>query len=126
MSNNINNFGFNPVNFGNRPEKAKNEEEAPKCDCTECRECDTEAAKALDAINRTLVKSPYRFDPKKVEQDVQEFMYLYDEGLEEYIDECLVNNFAGNCYTELINQGVSPDRAGELAYTAANCFNPNL
>ncbi len=127
MNNNINNFGFNPVNFGNRPEKAKNEDNnAAECNCPKCRECDAKAADALAAINKTLVKTPYNFDPKNVEQDVQEFMDLYNEGLEKCCDECLINNFAGNYYQELINNGESPERAGELAYIAASCLNPNI
>jgi len=117
MTNNINNLGFNAINFNGKGEKPKNDA-PPVCDCHECREIDAEAASALDAMGRAQVGKPYKFDPKNVEDDVKEFE-------EEYYNakiQCDLRDVVGEYEQALIDAGVEPTSAYEKAEIFRACL----
>ena len=75
MSNNINNLGFNAVNFNG---KNKMEKGAPKAEAVECKQAEGSAMEALESAGRAQVafKGAYEFDASKVKADVMEFEKL--------------------------------------------------
>ena len=75
MSNNINNLGFNAVNFNG---KSKVEKEAPKCECPECKQTEGSAMEALESAGRAQLafKGAYEFDAKKLKQMLWNFKNL--------------------------------------------------
>ena len=101
MSNNINNLGFNAVNFNG---KSKVEKEAPKCECPECKQTEGSAMEALESAGRAQLafKGAYEFDAKKVEADVMEFQKLAADSADNALDIAFkgLNDYALSTYGE--------------------------
>lgn len=101
MSNNINNLGFNAVNFSS---KNKLEKEAPKCECLECKQAEGSAMEALESAGRAQLafKGTYEFDAKKVEADVMEFQRLAADAADNALNIAFkgLNDYALSAYGE--------------------------
>ena len=101
MSNNINNLGFNAINFNG---KSKIEKEAPKCECLECKTAEGSAMEALESAGRAQLafKGAYEFDAKKVEADVMEFQKLAAEAADNALNVAFkgLNDYALSEYGE--------------------------
>ncbi len=101
MSNNINNLGFNAVNFNG---KSKVEKGAPKCEGSECKSAEASAMEALESAGRAQLafQGAYEFDAKKVEADVMEFQKLAADAADNALNVAFkgLNDYALSAYGE--------------------------
>lgn len=95
MSNNINNLGFNAVNFSG---KSKIEKEAPKCEGPECKQAEGSAMQALESAGRAQLafQGAYEFDANNVRSDVKEFEAYISGTADAVLDATFrnLNNYA--------------------------------
>ena len=95
------------------------------CNCDDCQK-ERETVQSADlnmapnaVIGQSMVKGPYKFDPKKVEADVLAFKGKVDSMRE---NQKFVKEFKKELQKEHEESGKSPEEAEYLADIAAQCL----